>query len=253
MNPHSVFHMSEIIKTRALVLRKIDFGDTSRIAQFYTEDFGKISAIIKGARTQRSKTGMLIDTMNYLQIIFYSKETREVQIVSDVDLIKHYSRIREDFDKFKHASAIVELLSSLTLENEGHKKLFYGTVRILELLDESPNDPKYLFAKYFLFFLREMGYYFQVENCNVCGNKINTGQSVAFNYDTGIMCDVCSRNRMTNFELGKELFDLLFCLNSRNMDAKYKQSDLDLVIKILEKFLIYHIPEFKGIKSLQLI
>ena len=145
--------MSEIVKTEAIVLRKIDFGDTSRIAQFYTEDFGKISAIIKGARSPRSKIGALVDTMNLLQLVFYKKESREVQLVSQIDLIKHYAGIRDNYEKYLSASAILELLSTMTLENEHSKKIFDGTVRIFSLLDSSGSNPKILFAKYFLFFL----------------------------------------------------------------------------------------------------
>jgi DNA repair protein RecO (recombination protein O) len=245
--------MSEIIKINAIVLRKIEFGDTSRIAHFFTEEYGKISAIIKGARTAKSKTGMLIDTMNLLQIVLYRKETREIQIVSDVDLIRHYSKIREDLDRIKYASAVIELLLNLTFENEQNKKLFSGTVKILGMLDEFSTDPKLLFAKYFLFFLRETGYYFQVRDCNVCGREIKTDRSVSYSYDSGIVCDECSRSRLTNFEISKELFNLLYCLNSKAENVKYSQGDLDLVIRMLEKFLMYHVNEFHGIRSLQMI
>jgi len=114
--------MSEIIKTDAIVLRKINFGDTSRIAQFYSYDYGKISAIIKGARTPKSKIGRMVDTLNLVQLIFYKKETRDLQLVKDVDLIKHYSHIKDDYERMKYASAVIELLSNLTLENEHNKK-----------------------------------------------------------------------------------------------------------------------------------
>jgi DNA repair protein RecO (recombination protein O) len=60
--------MSEIVKTEAVVLNKIDYRDTSVIASLYTEDFGKISAIIKGGRSSKSKTGRIVDPLNHLRI-----------------------------------------------------------------------------------------------------------------------------------------------------------------------------------------
>jgi DNA repair protein RecO (recombination protein O) len=244
--------MSEIIKTQAIVLRKINFGDTSRIAQFYTEDFGKISAILKGARSPKSKIGMLIDTMNLLQLVLYKKDTREVQIVSDIDLVKHYSEIRDDFEKYKYASAIIELLSNLTLENEHSKKIFEGTVKILSLINQNDMDPQYLFAKYFLFFLREIGYEFQFIKCNVCGKKLEGKDRPSFNYELGSMCLECSKDRITNFNLSEELFELITCLNSKNKMIHYKQENLDYVVKMFEKFLMYNVHEFKGIKSIKI-
>ncbi|MHB8906343.1 MAG: DNA repair protein RecO [Melioribacteraceae bacterium] len=244
--------MSEIIKTEAIVLRKIDFGDTSRIAQFYTKDFGKISAMIKGARSPKSKIGSLVDTMNLLQLVLYKKDTREVQLVSQVDLLKHYPSIRDDYDKYISASAVIELLSNMTLENEHSKKLFEGTVRIFELLDSSNNNPRILFAKYFLFFLKEIGYEFQLKQCNVCGNEINHKRPVSFNYEAGLMCNECRKDRLTNFNFNEELFNLLLCLNSKQNNILCKEEDLKSIIKMLESFLSYHIHEFKGIKSLKL-
>jgi len=244
--------MSEIIKTRAIVLRKIDFGDTSRIAQFYTEDFGKISAIIKGAKSPMSKIGMMIDTMNVLQLVMYKKESREVQMISDADLIRHHKNIRDDFEKYKYASAVIELLGSLTHENDHNFRLFDGTVRILMLLDESKNKAAYLFLKYFFFFLKEIGYEFQLQFCNVCHREINRSEAASYNYETGLMCVDCRKDRLSNFDFSAELFNLLFCLNSKINDVRYKEEDLVFIIKMLEKFLMYNVHEFKGLKSLKL-
>jgi len=244
--------MSEIVKTQAIVLRKIDFGETSRIAQFYTEDYGKLSAIIKGARSPKSKIGSLVDTMNLLQLVLYKKETREVQLVSQVDLLKHFSGIRDNYEKYISASAIIELLSNMILENEHSKKLFAGTVRIFTLLDSTDDNPKILFAKYFLFFLKEIGYEFQLRHCNVCGKDINCKRPVSYNYETGLMCDECRKDRLTNYDFSEELLNLLLCLNTKQNNILCKEEDLNVIIKMLEKFLSYHIHEFKGLKSLKL-
>ena len=39
--------MSEIIKTGAVVLSKLDYGDSSVIVSLYTKEKGKLSAILK--------------------------------------------------------------------------------------------------------------------------------------------------------------------------------------------------------------
>jgi len=244
--------MSDIIKTEAIVLRKINFGDSSRIALFYSKDFGKISGIIKGARSSKSKIGSMVDTINLLQLVLYKKDAREVQLISEVDLIKHYSHIKDDYQKLKYATAIIELLTTMTSENEHNIKLFDGTVRMLSLLDATDENPQFLFVKYFFFFLKEIGYEFQFEHCNVCGKKINVGEEASYNYETGILCSECRKDRLTNFNFSEELFELLVCLNSKRNNALYKEKDLDLIMKMLEKFLMYQLHEFKGLKSFNL-
>ncbi|MFA7418601.1 MAG: DNA repair protein RecO [Melioribacteraceae bacterium] len=244
--------MSEIVKTRALVLRRLDFGDTSRIAHFFTDEFGKLSAMVKGAKSPKSKTGLAIDLLNVVELVLYKKNTREVQLVSQVDLIKHFANIRDDYEKYRFASAVIELLSTMITESEPHPKLFEGSIKILSLMDSSNQSPKFLFAKYFLFFLRELGYEFQMERCNSCGREIIKGEQASLNFEAGMFCTDCREDRLTNFNFSAELFELLFCLNTKNSPCSYLEEDLDTVLVVLEKFLTYNVGEFKGLKSIKI-
>lgn len=244
--------MSEIVKTRAIVLRRLDFGDTSRIAHFFTEEFGKLSAMVKGAKSPKSKTGLAIDLLNMVELVLYKKDTREVQLVSQVELLKHFSNIRDDFEKFRFASAVIELLATMITESEPHPKLFEGSVKILSLIDSSSENPKLLFVKYFLFFLREFGYEFQFEQCSACGRVISKGEQASYNFEAGIFCADCRTDRLTNFNFSEELFELIFCLNQKKSLCTYEEEDLDTILVLLEKFLSYNVGEFKGLKSLKI-
>lgn len=244
--------MSELTKTRAFVLKKIDFGDTSKIAQFYTEDFGKISAIVKGARTPNSRIGKLIDTFNHLQIILYKKENRDIQLISDVDLIDHYLTIKEDFDRMKYSNAVLELISYLTVEHDHNSRLYKGSIRIFELLNDCNRDPHLNFAKYFIFFIKEIGYEFPVNRCSICGKVLKGNNSVSYNFENGIMCFDCKKDRLVNIDFSEELFNLLFCLSTKKNDIKYSKKNIEQIIILLEKFIKYNIPEFKGLRSLEL-
>ena len=243
--------MSEIIKTKALVLKKLDYGDTSKIATFFTEDFGKISAIIKGARSPKSKIGSVVDVLNLVQLVYYKKTTREVQLVSQVDLGDHYPKIKEDLDKLKYSSSIVELLIKLIAEDEPHKKLFSGTIRIFDLINESLQPPEVYFVKYILFLLKEIGYEIQLDKCSICGKGTKLGMPYVFNYNTGFLCEECKKDQLTSFEFSAELFKLLICLSRRKNDCEYNKKDINKLIFFLEKYIVYHVPEFKGLKSLQ--
>ena len=85
--------MSQINKSNAFVLSKLDYGDTSSIASLFTQDYGKLSAIIKGGRNPKSKISLIIDPLNQIEVVFYSKDTRDMQIISSTSLINHYSHI----------------------------------------------------------------------------------------------------------------------------------------------------------------
>lgn len=115
--------MSEIIKTEAIVLSKMNFGDSSNIASLFTEDLGRISVIIKGARSVKSKFGKMVDPLNYLLVVLYKKESREVQLLSGADIIQHFPELKSNLSKLSYAYAVLELVKNLLAEHEVHKKM----------------------------------------------------------------------------------------------------------------------------------
>ena len=67
--------MSEIIKTEAVVLSKLNYGDTSLIISVLTELCGKMSVIIKGGRNPKSKMGVIADPRTIMFRLLFIKKT----------------------------------------------------------------------------------------------------------------------------------------------------------------------------------
>ena len=145
---------------------------------------------------------------------------------------------------------MLELLNSLTLSSEENKRLYKGTVRILNLMDTPESDPQLLFLKYLMFFTDELGYSLKEFDCKVCGKDLKDVAVVYFNQEKGFMCTECGKHALINYEFSKELFNLFICLSSKQNECKYNSESLARLITFFEKFLKYHIPEFKGIKSI---
>lgn len=241
--------MPELIKTKAVVLNKLDYGDTSKIANLYTVDQGRISVIIKGAKSPRSKIGRMIDVLNEVEIIFYQKQSRDVQLVSQVELLSHFPIIKDDLERLKYSSAVLELMMKLTVAEEPHPKIYNGLVKILNLMNDPGLDPQLLFVKFFLFLLKEIGYGFEHFICSSCKKELEPMHEPGFNYDNGFLCDTCKKERIVSFEFSEELFNAFICLNTKQNGIKLNPKVLNRIIYFLEKYLTYHIAEFKGISS----
>jgi DNA repair protein RecO (recombination protein O) len=244
--------MSEIIKTEALVLSKLDYGDTSSIVTLFTKNYGKLSAIIKGARNPKSKTGFIADPLNHLQVILYKKDTREVQILSGADIVSHFSKIKEDFEKLKYSYAILELVKKLVPEHEVNERLFMGLVRIFYLFDNSDEHPKIIFGRFFMFFITQLGYEIQINKCSSCGRSNLNNMELSYNFELGIFCQDCKKGYIESFQINSELFNYLQCLKQNKKVTYEKTTIYDKAITFLEYYLKYHITDFSGIKSFQL-
>ncbi len=244
--------MSEIIKTRAVVLSKLNYGETSKIVTFFTEDNGKFTGIIKGARSPKSKIGKAADVLNLVEIQYYHKENREIQLVSGVEILNFFSQIKGDLEKLKYASTIIEPLIYLTVEHEVNEKLFRGVIRILELMNESADNLKILVVKFLNFFIKELGLELKFELCSLCGSEINQDEDLAYDFSHGLLCPDCSNNSSSHYFLPKELLKILNCINHRK-SFDYTDSDLIKLIKFFERFLMFQFSEFKGFRTLNMI
>jgi len=245
--------MSEIIKTEAVVLSKMDYRDSSNILSLYTKDFGRLSVIHKGARSSKSKKGFTAEPLNHLQIIIYKKDTRELQFLSSMYLVSYFPHIKEDLNKLKFSLAILELIKKLTPENETNIRLFNGLTRILFLMDSSNESPKITFGRFFLFFLKETGYEIQLNKCSSCQNNLMNGEYLGYNFELGIFCSRCSGNFRIDFKISQELFNYLICLKQNKNTDSFKSFTADRAIIFMEKHLKFHIPDFKGIISFHTI
>lgn len=243
--------MSEIIKTEAVVLNKMNYGETSIIAAIFTEELGRISVIVKGARSPKSKYGRIVDLINHLSIVIYKKDSRDIQLLSSADIINHYPDIKKDLNKLKFAYSIAELVKNLLAEHEVNKRIFKGIVRILSRLNSGEEPAEVTFGRFFIFFLKEIGYELQIESCVICGKKEFTGDCF-YNFDKGLICGECKKPAVDIYDVNLELLNYLNCLKYDESINKIDYLMFHKAIIFMENHLKYHVPDFKGISSINL-
>lgn len=244
--------MSDIIKTEAVVLSKLNYGDTSSIVSLYTESDGKLSAIIKGGRGPKSKNGKIIDPLNHLEVIIYKKASRDIQILSDANLISHFVNIKEELDATKYGFAIVELVKNLTADHEANTKLFKGLVKILNMINQKKEHPALLYGRFLIFFLSELGYELSIDSCTICRNKIVAKKYLGFDLQSGFICSNCFKSHPGLESVSAELFELIYCLKNSTIPEKFNVDLIDKFNLLLERYLKFHVSDFKGIQSLQI-
>lgn len=244
--------MSDIIKTEAVVLSKINYGDSSSIVSLYSETDGKFSAIIKGGRTPKSKIGKVVDPLNHIQIIFYKKNTREVQILTSADLISHFGTIKQNLEALKYSLAILELIKNLTLEDEPNKKLYKGLIKILNHFENEKENPAVLFGRFLLFFISELGYDLAISKCAICGKDNKPNGNLGFDLKIGFVCNECLQSHSGLEYISAELFNYLFCLKTNKSILFLSDDLLKKFNQLIEKYLKHHISDFKGIQSLKI-
>ncbi len=243
--------MSSILTTEAVVLSAINYSDTSKIVTLLTKDAGKLSVIAKGVRKSKSNQSAALNPLNVIQAVIYMKPGREVQLLSNADLLVHHYAIEKDFDAIKYALAVIELVNSVSFYNENEEKIYRAVSRILKRMDTIKELPSDAFTRFFLFFLGEMGFAVSVIECNLCRKKLIAGETV-FTATNGVLCSECATSIFERTSLPKELFQRFQCLKNGNDIQIQDERESLQIVKMLERYAAIHISDFRGLNSLRM-
>src|SRR3989442_14133390 len=94
-------------RDRAVVLRKLDYGEADRIFTLLTRDHGKVGAIGKGVRRQASKLGPSLELYGHIDVLL-AKGRGELDVIAQVQRVPGY-RIEGNVERMGHAALIAEL------------------------------------------------------------------------------------------------------------------------------------------------
>ena len=126
-----------LVRTEAVVLRSIPYGETSRIATLYTKEKGKVTVIAKGARSSKSKYGSTTQPLSVVQAVFYYRPNRSVQTLSQC---AHTRILRLDsLDKLSAGLRTLELTNALT-EEEAQQEIFNLLVSVLSSIQNTSTN-----------------------------------------------------------------------------------------------------------------
>jgi len=129
-------------RTEVVVLRGVDFSETSRIVTFLSPDRGRLACMAAGARRPRSPLSAVLDTFNRLEIVYYWKESRSVQKLGEAALLDAYPGIKRELSKTLYAAFPLEVAYKAAQENEPSTRLYGVVVRGLEGMATWPGDAK---------------------------------------------------------------------------------------------------------------
>jgi DNA repair protein RecO (recombination protein O) len=126
-----------ITRTDAVVLRALDFSETSQIVSLYTRQQGRMSVIARGSRRPKSRFGSALQPMAYVQAVYYHRAGRELQTLKEASHIHRMTRLGADVDRVTAAFRMVELVRALTEPEDPNPQLFNLLLNALIHLDEA--------------------------------------------------------------------------------------------------------------------
>ncbi|HPP75814.1 MAG TPA: DNA repair protein RecO [Armatimonadota bacterium] len=183
--------MAEAARTyraTAIVLRRINIGETDRVVTLYTRERGKLSGIAKGARKHLSKLAGATELFTYGR--YFLGVGRELDVITQAEVKESFPGIRRDLKRIAHATYISELVNSMVEEREANYDLFDTLLSSLYML-EGGVDPEIVARHFELQMMSLMGYRPELDTCLRC-DKQPSDEEIAFSPSLGgRVCGEC--------------------------------------------------------------
>jgi DNA repair protein RecO (recombination protein O) len=192
------------LKTEAIVLRSIRYGEADRILHLYTPHLGRLSAIAKGARRSRSRFGARLEPFLHVRVVLHQGRS-DLLTVTAVDTVATHAGVREHAATLDAASRACDAVTRLFETSDPHPEVFRLLANELALLHADAGHARPGNGLAFrLKLLLAAGIVPQLAACAVCGETEHLrGFSGAAG---GVVCTACEA---ASFPLAQDAYAFL--------------------------------------------
>jgi DNA repair protein RecO (recombination protein O) len=176
----------------ALVLRTVDFSESSRIVTLYTRQFGKIEALAKGCRRLKSSFESSLDILAQNRVTFIQKRGDTLDLLTESKLVRRFRVTKSNLAGLFGGYYFAELVHDFTERNDPNPAIYDLTIKGLNRLEEGTFVMRSL-IRFEGRFLRLIGSQPSLRNCVECGQTIEVKNRVMFALlDGGVLCPACA-------------------------------------------------------------
>jgi len=206
-------------KTRAIVLRLVDFSESSCVVTLFTEDFGKIGALAKGARRPKGPFESALDLLAVCRIVFIRKSSDPIDLMTEAKLQRRFPAAAPALSRLYAGYYVAELLQELTDLGDPHPELFCEAERTLQNLDQDA-DVSETVLRFEVTTLRLLGFLPSLDKCVVCGKTVaNKGRVLFGQMAGGVLCRGCRGGQKQVVSLSEGVLETLRRLAELDPDS----------------------------------
>ncbi len=196
-------------KATAIVLRVVEFSETSSVVTLLTREFGKIRALAKGARRLKGPFESALDLLGLCRIVFLRKSSDALDLLTEAKLERRFRPPGGHLSNLYAAYYVAELLNELTDDYDPHPELFDVADKTLDALRTSSAVAP-LLLRFELTALRVTGHLPTLKTCAQCGAAVETAGRVSFSHAAGgVLCKSCRVGQKQIVSVGPAAIDTL--------------------------------------------
>lgn len=136
-----------LVKTEALVLKKIPYGENSAVAHLFTQSHGILSFMFSGVQGKKGKSALLRPG-TFLEMVFYFTEKQSLLRTKEVKAVEPY--MTEDFLAGNTALICAELIRNTLPDSMPDENLFLAVKTDFSRLFRQGNNDLWFLQRFIL-------------------------------------------------------------------------------------------------------
>ncbi len=182
-------------KASAIVLRVIEFSETSSVVTLFTREFGKVRGLAKGARRPKGPFESALDLLALCRIVFLRKSSDSLDLLTEAKLERRFRPPPGNLAALYAGYYVAELLNELTDDSDPHPELFDAANQALSVL-RGDSQVAGVVLRFELSALRKLGHLPSIDACAECGTRVELTGRVPFGLlSGGVLCAACRRGK----------------------------------------------------------
>jgi DNA repair protein RecO (recombination protein O) len=235
-----------LIKTRGIVFRTVKYGETSVIADIFTEEKGLCSFIGGGVRTAKARMPFnLFQSMTVVDLVAYHREGSGASRLKELRASEVWQAIPFDIKRGAVTLFLAEVCRKSIQEEEEHGELFDFLLGHLRWLDATPHPIANLHLHFLLGLSGFLG--FQPQNPEESGELF-------FDLKDGTFSPVPPPHTfLLEPEQSSQMLALLESPLESVHEIQLTRAARKALLNKLLQFYQLHLPAFKGVNTPEIL
>jgi DNA repair protein RecO (recombination protein O) len=233
----------QLKQSRGIILRSIKYSETSLILDIYSLDYGLRSYIISGVRKSKTKShASALQILNMVAFTAYPAESDKLSRIKEFNIYHKYENLTYEVIKTSVGIFLIELIRNSIREREENNSLYeFIEKKFIELDKIATQELTTFYLGFVLSFTEYLGFY---------PLKNYEGDKKIFDLMNGKFVEENENSRYTlNIQQSRLLSMLLY--NHENL--VFNKPEREDLLNNLLKYYLLHIPDFKALKSLDVL
>ena len=240
-------------KADAIVIRMVDFSESSRVVTFFSREFGKFAALAKGAKRIKGPFDAALDLLSECRVVFIRKSAGSLNLLTEARLVNRFRPETPDLHRVYSGYYVAELLLGLTEDFDPAPELYDLATSTLSSISSLSTHLPSVLVSFELLLLRQIGVLPNLFECAVCGEATDESRETGKAYSHwvtqgGLLCSHCRREEYSGTAVSAKTIRVLRQLSSED-SSQNPISDLDPVVALeCHRFAVSAVTQVLGHK-----